>query len=418
VLHAAAHRRVNSASSARVAACCALLVVAVAAAGGHAGAQTSVGCPSPKPLPAGVKKPAAGASATQLAKFMLALPQRKPCDVNLFSSTFRNDRLPKPVPGFYPEGSPMQPATGAAPTEAKVRSQLVAYLKGSAHKAATLAIFDRADVKAKLPDPTLRAAFASLQGTVGEPVIGNFLSRTYVRAPWFCNCLPLPIAIGAATGGGTLIAFNVHYQGEHFALFSGVLAHEILHQAHGTSLPAEEVILNTLTATVHMQVVSRQPELATSGTELSRYLNDWVLMLVNSRTPGSSRTNVVAPGGRGTAPGSKKSRADLWQHASYFHPLGNAADPRDARPAPAVLGAVLRPLVPAGAALPRPLTFGWKTARALSPMNDTWLPPVERLRVSVLLGLVSVEEIVTYTGLSRAKAIATFELAQILAAMK
>ena len=41
-----------------------------------------------------------------------------------------------------------------------------------------------------------------------------------------------------------------------------------------------------------------------------------------------------------------------------------------------------------------PLTFGKQTADALSPMNDRWLPPVERLRVSVLLGLVSMEEIV------------------------
>jgi hypothetical protein len=348
---------------------------------------------------------------------LLALPQRKPCDVNLFSSTFRNDRLPKPVPGLYPEGSSMQPASGAAPTEAKVRSQLVAYLKGSAHKAATLSLFDRADVKSKLPDPTLRASLAALQGTVGEPVIGDFLSRSYVRAPWFCNCLPYPTAIGAATGGGTLIAFNLRYQGEHFALFSGVLAHEILHQAHGNSLPAEEVILNTLTATVHTQVVSRRPGLATSGTELSRYLNDSVLMLANSRTPGSSRSAVVAPRGRGTAPGSARSRGDLWQHASYFHPLGNAADPRDARPAPAVLGAVLRKLVPAGAAIPRPLTFGWKTARALSPMNDTWLSPVDRLRVSVLLGLVSLDEITAYTGLRRDEAISKLRLAPILAAM-
>jgi hypothetical protein len=38
--------------------------------------------------------------------------------------------------------------------------------------------------------------------------------------------------------------------------------------------------------------------------------------------------------------------------------------------------------------------------------------------VSVLLGLVSMDEIVKYTGMPRAKAIATFRLAPILAAMK
>jgi hypothetical protein len=38
--------------------------------------------------------------------------------------------------------------------------------------------------------------------------------------------------------------------------------------------------------------------------------------------------------------------------------------------------------------------------------------------VSLLLGLVSMEEIVKYTGLTRTKAIAMFRLAPILAAMK
>ena len=63
-------------------------------------------------------------------------------------------------------------------------------------------------------------------------------------------------------------------------------------------------------------------------------------------------------------------------------------------------------------------TFGLTTAQALSPLNDTWMAPVDRLRVSVLLGLVSLEEIVKYTGVTRAKAITMFRLAPILAAMK
>jgi hypothetical protein len=51
-------------------------------------------------------------------------------------------------------------------------------------------------------------------------------------------------------------------------------------------------------------------------------------------------------------------------------------------------------------------------------MNDTWLSPVDRLRVSVLLGLVSVEEIVKYTGVARERAVSMFRLAPILAVMK
>ena len=78
---------------------------------------------------------------------------------------------------------------------------------------------------------------------------------------------------------------------------------------------------------------------------------------------------------------------------------------------------MLRKLLAPGVAIPKPLTYSKKTAQLLSRMNDTWLSPVDRLRVSVLLGLVSVDEIVKYTGLSRANAVTTFELAPILAAM-
>jgi hypothetical protein len=392
-----------------------LAVVITLAAVAPVGAtpELAAACPAPKSLPAALKRPPSGASATQLANFLLALPQRKPCDVRRFTSRFFNGTA-----GFYPEGGPMKPASGPVATEAGVRAQLSTHFAGSSHKAAALALFDRPDLKVKLPDPTLRAALVALRGTVAEAVIREFVSRTYAAGPRFCNCLPNALGIGAATGGGTVILFNARYQNEHFAQLSGVLAHEILHQYPGNSTPAEEVILNTLTALVHMQVLNRQPEVATLGTELSRYLNDWVLMLVNSRAPGSPRSAVVAPKGKGTAPGSARSRPDLWEHATYFHPLGNPADPASTRPAPAVLTAVLRQVAAPGAALPKPLTFGLKTAQALSPLNDTWLGPVDQLRVSVLLGLVSLEEIVKYTGVTRAKAIAMFRLAPILAAMK
>jgi hypothetical protein len=392
----------------------ALTLVAVVAAG--AAPQRTAACAAPKPLPASLKRPPAGASATQLANFLLALPQRKPCDVNLFTSMF--DARTSLVPGFYPEGKAMKPAAGPVATEAGVRLQLSEHFGGSALKASALALFDRPDLKAKLPDPTLRAALVSLRGTIAAPVIGNFLSRTYSVSPRFCTCLPNAMAIAAATDSGRVIFFNARYQYEHFGLFSGVVAHEILHQFPTSATPAEEVLLNTLTALVAMQVLNRQPKLATLGTELSRTMNGGRLMLINSRAPGSSRSAVVAPNGKGTVPGSAMSRSDLWQHAAYFHALGRPADPADTRPAPPVLAIVFRKVLASGAGLPSPLTFGLKTSQALSPMNDTWMTPVDRLRVSVLLGLVSMDEIVKYTGLPRAKAIATFRLAPILAAMK
>jgi hypothetical protein len=70
-----------------------------------------------------------------------------------------------------------------------------------------------------------------------------------------------------------------------------------------------------------------------------------------------------------------------------------------------------------GIRVSKPVTYSKKTALLFSRMNDTWLSPVERLRISVLIGLVSVEEITRHTGLSRAKSISTFELGPILSAM-
>ena len=66
----------------------------------------------------------------------------------------------------------------------------------------------------------------------------------------------------------------------------------------------------------------------------------------------------------------------------------------------------LRHLLRPGVAIPAPLMFDERTASLFSRMNDRWLSPVERLRVSVLLGVISLEEITAYTKLSRAKATA------------
>lgn len=374
----------------------------------------AAGCPAPKPLPASVKRPPASSSPTQLANFLLALPQRKPCDVNLFTSTYVIGDTR--IAGAYPEGRPMQPLPSATPTEANVRAELVAFLGSSPGKAATLSLFDRSDVKTKLPDPRLRASLAALRGTVAEPVIAYFLEATYARAPQFGGVPGVYVGFAAGGPGSRYITFNRRYESEHLGLLSAIFAHEVLHHDSPNSA-TEEVMLHALTAVVHMQLLVRYPRLATSGTELSRSMNDLSLVFANSRTRGSSKSAIFAPGGMGTAPDSDKSQRDLAGHSKDFLG-GQPVRPTDNTPAPPVLATVLRKLLASGVALPKPLTYSKKTAELFSRMNDTWLSPVDRLRVSVLLGLVSVEEIVAYTGLTRAKAISTFRLAPILAAQR
>jgi hypothetical protein len=389
-----------------LASACAFAVLAVGSV--RAAPDAASACPAPKPLPAAVKRPPKGASATQLANFLLALPQRKPCDVSMFTSRYDSGTV-----GLYPEGSAMVPASGPVLTEDQARAQLGAFMRGSPKRGEALRLYGAEQVKAKIAEPSLRAAFAAVVGTPGGSTLSSLVKLptvTTIRYGGVSN----PTAVAQASGSSVLV--NRRYASEHFGLLIGVIPHEILH--HDNAVPGvEEAILNGLTAIVYLQTLARHPELATSGTELSREKNDEALRLLNSRSPGSSRAALVVPNGRGIAPGSARTASDVFTfylRSEVGRPGGNA-DPSATAPAPPILAAILRAFLAPGVKLPKPLTYSKKTAELFSKMNDTWLSPVDRLRVSVLLGLVSMEEITAYTGLSRAKAIATFRLAPILA---
>ena len=375
----------------------------------QAGTERAAACPAPKPLPAGVKPPPKGASATQLANFLLALPQRKPCDVNLFTSTFSDGSK-----GVYPEGRPMTPASGPPLTEGQVRAQLAAFMPAGSNRARAMRLFDQPNVKAKIAEPGLRAAFAALVGTVGESTQTHFLESadfTTMRVGGVSN----PTAVAQVSG--STILFNRRCAQEHFGLLIGVVAHETLHHDQPVN-GAEEAISNAITALVTMQVLSRHPELVASESELVRQANSFVAALVNSRAPGSPASGLLVEDGRGVWPGSARSRPDFWRAMStgYAKAPGYSSSP--STPAPEVLRSVLRAVLRPEVQIPKPLTFSRKTAALFAKMNDTWLSPVDRLRVSVLLGLVSVEEIVKYTGLPRAQAVSLFRLTPILAATK
>jgi hypothetical protein len=388
-------------------------LLTLVASSGQAAPNRSAACPPPKPLPANTKKPPGGATATQLANFLLALPQRKPCDIGLFTSQFQ----PGPWPGLYPDGPPMEPLPRTTPAEAQAHAQLTSFLAGSPAQAAALALFGRADVKAKMPDPTLRAALAALTGTAGEPAIEHFLRSPAYLEPRFggLGVQQLGRASVRYSDRKIEIILNVRHQPEHPALLSSTVMHEILHHDPVAAGYPEEIILNWIAAAVHMQQLNRRPRLATSGTELSRFMNEWPLLLTNSRAPASSRIATVVPRGKGVAPGSPQNVRDFW---TFMHKVyeKNPTSRAETAPAPPALRAILANLL-APRTAPKTPNFSMKTAQLFSKMNDAWLSPVDRLRISVLLGVLSVEEITAYTGLSRAKTIATFRLSPILAAM-
>jgi hypothetical protein len=302
------------------------------------------------------------------------------------------------------------------PTEARARSQVAAFFQGSPRRAAALALFDRGTVEAKVPDPAIRAALVLLVGTAGEPAIQHFLRSPSYVSPRFggLGVQQLGRASIRYSDRKIEIILNARHMAEHPALLSSTLLHEILHHDPAVAGYPEEIILNWVSAVVHLQLVARHPALARSRTELSRYLNDSVLTIVNSRPRGSPRIAILVPRGAGVAPGSPKDAPDFWTFVHRVYEQ-NPTSSAQVAPAPPAFRAIVQALLARGAAPAKP-QYSRKTAALFSKMNDTWLSPVDRLRVSVLLGLVSVEEIVRYTGLTRSKAIATFRLGPILAA--
>ncbi len=168
-------------------------------------------------------------SAEQIANKVLRLDPRKPSDIDLFTSKFK-DGLAQ---GFYPKGRAMHPASGPQMTEAQARSKLTAYLKAQFHNNsaelnAALALFDSPKTKAMVPSPTLRAAFVGMKGILLEPTMDYFLNSGRF-AP--VDYLPSSGDYVAVTTGvdPRFIFFNGKYASEDFRLLIGVFGHEVLH---------------------------------------------------------------------------------------------------------------------------------------------------------------------------------------------
>ena len=97
---------------------------------------------------------------------LLAAPPRPPADPNLFSSNTLFGE-----PGIYPQGTPMEPATGSAVTLDGAVAALDAL--GIEHAEARLA---DARLLARAPDPGPRAGLVALSVTVAAPVLDAFVA--------------------------------------------------------------------------------------------------------------------------------------------------------------------------------------------------------------------------------------------------
>lgn len=278
----------------------------------------------------------------------------------------------------YPDGPPMVPAPPRTITTKELTAQLRQTLQERGSRAVTLGMqtFNDPTIKAKIPDPNLRAALASLAGTPGQASIdavrkGNVFAKVEFGTPPQAGA----IAMVVPTGNSSVIVFNERYRYEDFRLLGVVLAHETLHQ--DTAVNAnEEAIASNLNTALYGQLVLENPKLALSRTELSRRLNTSLMALLNTRdSKGNQRT--VYPVGN-VFPGSPNPLISFG--AAFLGPDGT--DPA-VSPGNANLTYFLDAIVTGG---PRRPNFSTSTVQVLD-RRQQWATPDERIRLARILRL-------------------------------
>ncbi|MCD9624349.1 hypothetical protein [Rhabdothermincola salaria] len=345
---------------------------------------------------------------------ILSEPPRDPRDPSLFSSNTLFGE-----PGIYPQGPPMAPAPKQAPTEAHAREALERVVEeqlrghGSVPGAAG-ALVDRLedrDLVGRVPSPGLRAAVVLLGTTLAGSVLDAFAAGR--QGPARLTVEPMPesgrIMGPHPTGDRATRALNDRYAGEHPALVTPSLAHDLLWSGRGTC-QGEEVVLHALLAMVHIQLIARSPWLAHLGTELSRRQNSLAVTLLDSRRPGSASISVVAPDGPGTIPGGAPGMQtpDFWS-------IPFVAGPPEVIDAPSALEGVLDEVTDGQLAPARPRRYDTDLAEALSVhLGRSWLSAREQLRASLALGLLDVDDVARRLRRSVEDAVRTLELDDVV----
>lgn len=350
------------------------------------------------------------AAILDAALAVLARPPRVPSDLDLFSS---NPLFGQP--GIYPDGSPMVPAVGAPPTEGEGRRLLEEVLRARPlHPEQVDRALDRFAAPALVavaPDAGVRSALLMLTGTVADAALVAFPRDTAARTLRYGAPASPGRVVGPPAGprptddaAGDRVV-NERYQGEHPALVSASLAHDLL-WAPTMTAHATETVLHALVAMVHLQLVAAVPALARTGTELARRQNSLAITLLNSRSPGSPRISLVAPDGPGTIPGgaSGMQTTDFW--SVPFAPIGtDEVSPLVAR--------VIDSLVAGAPARPDPRHLDERIGAWLSRhLGDRWFSPRDHVRVAVTLGLVDPADIAAEAGVASDEVAAALALAE------
>jgi hypothetical protein len=306
---------------------------------------------------------------------VLAGAPRPPRRISLFSSNTLFGE-----PGIYPDGPPMEPASGDAWTDSRARSALVDII-GEARAGR----FEHPVLSAMCPAPGPRAALVLLSVTIAAPLLDAFIARATPVST---------LGLGATTSPGRVVGpvdgspdrvrmVNDRYRAEHPALMASSIAHDLLWNPSGAG-QFEEATLHMICALVHLQLVARWPALAHRGTELARRQNSLAISLVNSRQPADPVIRVIAPDGPGTIPGGSPDMqtCDFWS-------IPFVGGSPVSSPAPSLLATVLQRAVGSADALDRVERYDQGLGEALSRTGlGGALDRAAQLRAVVALGLV------------------------------
>jgi hypothetical protein len=239
-------------------------------------------------------------------RFTLARRAFRPTDVTLFPTyvepTGRNGNT---------ASSDIPEATVTSSFTTFMQRKVTAGLITDAQRQQAINLYNNATVRGIVPNANLRAALASLVGTVGEPAIDSMINGDNPTGkPWTV------IDFSSETRNNTLVAetllrtdtnrlrtlFKEEYRGEPFQALAGYIAHETLHTDFNAG-QQEEIIANVVENMIYAQHVLGFRGWVFSNTQLTQQGNAELMALLNSGQQVFPRVGLLAA--RNLNPGNK-----------------------------------------------------------------------------------------------------------------
>lgn len=220
----------------------------------------------------------------------------KPTNVNLFT----NDA--------FANASVATNAVGNTLTEAQASQQLSSFLikKISLGQISrqqyteTMKLFNAASTKQIIPEPALRAALLSLQGTASASAINAVLTSNNQSGKPFAKIYfdaslnsSLPAEANSLSDGSRIIKVNANLKAEAFQALGAELAHEVMHQDNVNG-QNEEILAESAKTFAWAQMLLVDPKLAQINTILVRSLNTDLLAVLNSGNRSFSKVGVTS----------------------------------------------------------------------------------------------------------------------------